>query len=242
LDGRLLTKKIAVKERVVVIHQPDFMPYLGFFHRLFFCDVLVILDHVQLLKRGWHHRDKIKGLQGELWLTVPIERKNTIQKINEAKIDYGQNWIKKHLKRIRGCYQKATYFSEVYASVKEIYNHQPELLVDLNCSLLNFFINYFTLNVEIYLSSQMNQTTQKNQLLADISKKVGGNIYLTGTGSKDYIQPSYFERRGLELRWQHFTHPVYPQLHGAFIPNLSCLDFAMNCGSHLRKYLFEENR
>jgi len=227
---------------VVVIHQPDFMPYLGFFHRLFSCDVLVILDHVQLLKRGWHHRDKIKGPQGELWLTVPIERKSNVQKINEAKIDYGQDWIKKHLKRIHGCYQKATYFPEVYTSIEEIYNHHNELLVQLNCSLLNFFINYFALNVETFLSSEMNLTTQKNQLLVDIVKKVDGNIYLTGIGSKDYLQPSYFEHRGLEVQWQDFRHLVYPQLHGAFIPNLSCLDFTMNCGSELRKYLSEENR
>ena len=84
----------AVEKRVVVIHQPDFMPYLGFFHRLFFCDVFVLLDHVQLLKRGWHHRDKIKGPQGELWLTVPVKRKNGVQRINEAKIDCGQDWTK----------------------------------------------------------------------------------------------------------------------------------------------------
>lgn len=227
---------------MIVIHQPDFMPYLGFFHRLFSCDVLVLLDHVQLLKRGWHHRDKIKGPQGELWLTVPIERKSNVQKINEAKIDYCQNWINKHLKRIRGCYQKASYFPEVYASIEEIYNYQHELLVQLNRSLLNFFIKYFKLNVEILLSSEMNLTTQKNKLLVDIVKKVDGTIYLTGSGSKDYLQPSCFEHHGLEVKWQDFRHPVYPQLHGAFISNLSCLDFTMNCGSELQKYLSEENR
>lgn len=226
------------QNKIVVIHQPDFLPHLGFFSKLIDCDLFVILDHVQLLKRGWHHRDRIKNPQGEaVWLTVPVRGIKKFQRINEARIDYAQNWISKHLNMLREYYRSAEYFSEVFKRVENILNKKHKFLHDLNYEFIVSFKNYFSIEVEMLLSSDMNILSTKNQMNVDIVKKVKGNVYLSGVGARNYLKKEPFEQADIEIRWQEFEHPEYPQLHGKFIPNLSCLDFAMNCGPHLFEYL-----
>ena len=99
--------------KVVVIHQPDFMPYLGFFHRLLYADEFVILDNVQFLRRGWHHRDKIKTDSGEKWFTVGVKKasQNTLIKdiiLNE------ENWKEQHVNLIKNNYKKSKFFTEIF--------------------------------------------------------------------------------------------------------------------------------
>ena len=108
---------------IVTIHQPDFMPWLGFFDRWARSDLYIALDDVQFLRRGWHHRDKIKTLQGVQWLTVPVEKKGKYtQKINEVKIAYETDWRKDHLKTIELNYKKAPNFSNIYKKIRDIYS------------------------------------------------------------------------------------------------------------------------
>jgi len=225
------------KKKIVVIHQPDFIPYLGFFHRLCYCNVYVILDHVQLLKRGWHHRDKIKGPNGEYWLTIPINRKTNSPPINKAKIDYSQNWVDKHLQTITHFYKKAKFFETIFPEIKLIYEKNYTLLIDLNMAMLKFFWKLFSINVKTIYSSSLNINSKKSFLIFDIMKDIGGTHYLSGIGAKNYLDDSLFCTENIEVTWHNFKHPVYPQLYKDFIPYLSCLDFAMNCGNSLHSYL-----
>jgi hypothetical protein len=216
--------------KTVVIHQPDFLPYLGFFHRLLKCDFFVILDHVQFNKRGWHHRDKIKGPQGETWVSIPIKNINKKQKINEAAIDYSTDWRKKHLNKLRSYYGKAKYFDELFFELEEIYKVEYKLMADFNIELLKFLMRAFDVKINFSLSSVLNIETMKDYMNIDIVKKVGGTRYLSGIGAKAYTDPDLFRKEGIELVWQDFKHPVYPQLHNDFIPYLSSIDLLFNCG------------
>lgn len=224
------------QEKIVVIHQPDFLPYLGFFHRLLHCDLFVILDHVQLLIKGWHNRDLIKGPNGKHWLTVPIKREYKNIPINAAQIDYSKEWRCKQLKTISHFYKKTPFFKEVFPGIKEIYDKKHSLLIDFNMEFFRFFIEFFGIQVETILCSTLNINSRKSQLILDIILATGGTHYLSGLGAKDYLEESLFEQPGIDLIWQEFNHPVYPQLYGDFISNLSCLDFAMNCGPSLSDY------
>jgi hypothetical protein len=168
---------------------------------------------------------------------VPINREIKNTPINAAQIDYAKEWCNKHLKTINHFYKKAPFFEEVFPEIKKIYGKNHSLLIDLNMELLRFFLEFFGIQVETILSSDLNISSQKSQLILDIVLATDGTHYLSGTGAKDYLEESLFDQAGIDLIWQEFNHPVYPQLHGGFIPHLSCLDFAMNCGSSLRDYL-----
>lgn len=232
---KIVRKKQQAK--TIVIHQPDFIPYLGFFERILFCDLFVTLDHVQLLKRGWHNRDQIKGPNGAHWLTIPINRTDSAPPINQAIIEYSQKWPEKHLKTITQFYKKAPFFDLVFPDISTLYNQKHSLLIDFNMALLTFFLKFFSISTEIIFSSQLNIQTHKSQLIFDIVKQQKGTHYLTGTGSKDYLEETLFTDAGITVYWKEFHSFVYPQLHGEFIPYLSCLDFAMNCGPNLHQKL-----
>lgn len=216
--------------KIVVIHQPDFIPYLGFFHRLLHCDHFVLLDHVQFNKRGWHHRDKVKGPKGPRWLTIPIDHKICFSKINEARINNYLDWRTSHLNIIRSYYRKTKYFYEIFPAIENIYRIGYDLMVDLNIAFLKFLFAIFSIDIDYSLSSSLNIGTHKSQAHIDIVKKIGGDTYLSGIGARDYMDSALFKDQGIKLKWQDFTHPVYPQLYGEFVPCLSSIDLLFNCG------------
>ena len=223
----------------VCIHQPDFLPYLGFFHRLLFVDLFIVLDDVQFLRKGsgWHNRDKIKTRSGETWLTLSIQKGKMDQKINEVMLSKNTGWIQKNLNLLMENYRKAPCFSEYFPEIKEIYSRGFLKMIDMNMAFLGFFFDIFDLNVPIVFSSELNAGGHKNEKLINLLKAVNGTHYLSGTGARDYMKVDLFEKEGIAVEWQKFQHPVYPQLHGEFLPYLSCIDLLFNCGAGSREIL-----
>lgn len=223
----------------VCIHQPDFAPYLGFFHRLLLVDLFIVLDDVQFLRRGWHHRDKIKTPQGERWLTLSIKKGDFYQKINQVILSENRDvWVTRHLNLLMENYRRAPYFDEYFPRIRSIYQTGFSKLVDLNLAFLQFFFEIFDTHVVTVLSSTLNVPGKSNQKLINLVKAVGGTHYLSGIGARAYLDEQMFADEGITVEWQQFQHPVYPQLHGEFIPNLSCIDLLFNCGPGAKEVLW----
>jgi len=213
---------------VVTIHQPDFLPWLGFFDRWQKSDTYIVLDDVQFLRRGWHHRDKIKTQNGIKWLTVPVLKKSRYhQTIKEVRINNEENWHCKHLKTIQAAYGKATNFDLVYGRLSEIYNKDYDLLISFNMNLLRLCSKMLGINTTVVFASDFNVKSTGSRRLVDLVKSVGGKDYLTGSGSRDYLDEALFKKAGIGVCWQKFDHPVYPQLHHGFEKMLSVIDFFM---------------
>lgn len=216
---------------VVTIHQPDFLPWLGFFDRWVKSDLYIVLDDVQFLRRGWHNRDKIKTKDGVKWLTVPVVRKGRgDQIIRDVKIDYGSNWHQKHLGTIEANYKKAPHFDACFETVCQIYSKKQSFLFDLNMDLLRFVGDELGITSPLVFASDYNIGSAGSRRLLDLVKAVSGSAYLTGEGSKAYLNETLFSREKIQVVWQEFEHPVYRQLHGRFVPMLSVLDFLMMRG------------
>src|SRR2546428_602993 len=95
---------------VVTIHQPEHLPWLGFFDKVRQADVFVILDHVRYRKRYFQNRNRIRAEHGAIWLTVPVHVKGMFhQPINEVRIDNEGNprWREKCWNSIVQNYRKA---------------------------------------------------------------------------------------------------------------------------------------
>lgn len=220
----------AMSEKTAVIHQPDFMPYLGFFQRLLQCDLFIVLDHVQFSKGGWHNRDKIKTPQGAKWITIPVHIKGK-PNINQVLLKQDTDWREEHLKKIKRCYAGTEAFDRIYNELCEVYELQCDRMVDFNMHVLEWLFNKFDIIVPIVFSSSLNPNGRSNDMLVDVLKKAGAVTYLSGIGARDYFREEPFEQAGIKVLWQHFEHPVYPQLHGEFIPYLSGIDLLLNCGT-----------
>lgn len=216
---------------IVTIHQPDFIPYLGFFHRLLTADHLIYLDDVQFIRRGWQHRDKIKTKNGSSWITLQLVKGEYHQKINEVQLS-PDNWVSDHLNLIEAAYKKAPFFKIIYPQVEHIYNSHSSNMIDLNLAFISFAMQFLNINIKTSFSSAYSINSTGTQRLLDLVRKVNGTEYLTGTGSREYLQDSLFVSSGIKLIWQNFSHPKYNQLHGEFIPMLSCLDLFFNCGEN----------
>lgn len=218
--------------RVAVIHQPDFLPYLGFFHRLLHADIFVILDHVQFVSssRGWTHRDKIKTSRGAQWLTVAVEKCPRDTPINEVRLSKQVNWRQANLNLLMENYRRAPHFDEIFTHVETLYASAQERLVDFNLRSIELLMELLGIDIKTVLSSDLSPVGRKNELLLNLLGKIGATTYLSGVGAKDYLDPELFSRSGIEVIWQQFQHPVYPQIHGEFLSYLSSLDLLFNCG------------
>lgn len=219
---------------IVAIHQPDFLPWLGFFDRWRRSDLHIVLDDVQFLRRGWHNRDRIKVPAGIAWLTVPVLKKGRYgQPLREASIDNSRPWRRKHLGLIRDSYRGARQFEGVYAGLEAIYLKAYDSLVGFNQELLAWAAKRLGIDTPLVRASSLMVETRKTQRLVDLCLKVGADTYLSGLGARAYLDETQFAAAGIRVVWQDFSHPVYPQLHGRFEPNLSVLDYLMMEGRGL---------
>lgn len=214
---------------IVTIHQPDFLPWLGFFHRWERSQRYIILDDVQFIRRGWHHRDRIKTPTGTGWLTVPVQKKGLFnQSIRDVRLEAGTSWRRKHLNTIRSCYGKAPYFELHFPFLENAYMRQSEFLMEFNMRLLEYAACTLGIETPVSVASDFHcQGLKGTERLVELTRQVGGTVYLTGTGSRGYLEEALFHEQGMSVEWQQFVHPEYPQLHGPFEAGMSVLDYMM---------------
>lgn len=219
--------------KTVVIHQPDFMPYLGFFQRFLSADQFIVLDHVQFVtgtSRSWTHRDKIKTPAGDKWITLSVSKAPLGTPINQIKLCKSVDWATANLNLLKQNYRRAPFFDEVFPLVSHLYESRSELMADFNLLSIELLMDLFDVRLPWIRSSSLQPEGSSNELLIDLISKVGGSHYLSGNGARGYLQPEKFAQAGIQVVWQEFVHPVYPQQHGAFLPYLSSLDLLFNCG------------
>lgn len=216
---------------IVAIHQPNYLPFLGYFHKMSKCDLFVLLDNVQYVKRYYIQRVKIKTPTGADWLGVPVLNHGRYdQLINATEIDQTQSWRERHWKTLSFNYAKAPFFDRYTAFFQDAYVRRWEKLGDLNEYLIRYLTAELGIKVELVKASQLNTQGQSNELLISICKEVGATTYLSGNGARDYLAPEKFANAGIELTFDDFKHPVYPQQHGEFVSYLSTVDLLFNCG------------
>ena len=218
-------------DKIVVIHQPDFMPYLGYFDRLVHADTLVVLETVQYCK-AWMSRDKIKTDTGEMWFKIPVKKAPVSTAIKDIEIVEDQKWKTHHLGLFRQYYNKAPYFKEILPYLEELYARDDKLFWNFSFASIQMLMNLFDVHPEIIFASDLQPEGRNNAMNVDIMKKVGAHKYLSGTGAVDYYDETLYKEAGIEVIWQDFKHPEYPQQYPelGFIPYLSSLDLLFNCG------------
>jgi len=222
-----------MNKKVVVIHQPDFVPYLGFFHRFLNADMYIALDHVQYVNgssRAWTHRDKIKTAQGEKWLTVSTKKTPRDTAINQVELSTDTDWRQDNLRLLEQNYRKAPCYNELMPEIERLYAKPFQMLRDFNMASIEMLMDLRDVRIPWTWSSELEPQGAKNELLVDLLKKASATHYLSGVGARDYFDPTPFREADIEVVWQNFTHPVYPQLYGEFVPYLSSLDLLFNCG------------
>ena len=217
---------------IVSAHQPNFAPWLGFFDKAMHSDVLVLLDTVQFIKRGYQNRTRVKTTNGPQWLTVPVVSKGRYdQATRDVEIDETGRWRSVHLRTLRTATANAPNRGALLDLVEPLYAaNDVHNLVDLNVALLRAVVARLGIATQLVMASDLPVSGSSTRLMISLTKAVGGDVYLSGPTGRRYLEPELFPDSGVALRFHDFVPFEYPQLHGAFVPGLSCLDYIANCG------------
>lgn len=227
----------------VTAHQSSYLPWLGFFHKLALSDIYVYLDDVQYEKNSFTNRNKVKSPNGaEIWLTVPVLSKDHFNRtVKDLKIDNNSKWRIKHWKTLQ-TYKKAPYFQEYSDFLEKAYSKDWEYLSEMNEYLLKFFLKELNINVKFIKSSELGLKQKKADLVIEICEKLDAEIFIFGALGKNYAKVDDFTTKGINVYFQDYRHPVYPQLWGDFVYYLSIVDLLFNVGSEkANKIIMKDN-
>jgi len=216
--------------KLITIHQPNFLPWPGFFHKWMLADTMILLGTVQYEKNEWQNRNRIKTVSGAQWVTVPVKYRYP-QKINEVMIaDW--HWVRKACNSIEQAYAKAPCFEAYWPSVRETLNQPCDRLEDLNVALIRVVGEALGCTSALWLASELDVNhTDPTERLIQLCTAVDGDAYLSGQEGRTYLQSERFAQSGLALYFQQVEAPEYPQLHGDFVSHLSVLDLLFNTGA-----------
>jgi len=220
----------------LAIMQPTYIPWCGYFALMDYVDKFILLDDVVFDTRSWQQRNKIKTANGELWLTIPVKKKNkSKQLLNNVEI-LNNEFTKKHLNSIKFNYSKTKYFSDYYPKLEEILNSENTLLCDLTIPIIEWIKETLSIETKIIRSSSIVGTAKKADYLVKICIENQANEYISPPGSKNYIQDTEaFKKNNITVKYFIYDHPKYKQQYGKFIPYLSFIDFLFNNGPNTKE-------
>ncbi len=224
---------------IVAIHQPNFLPWLGYFYKMLKSDKFVLLDDVQFTKNSYINRTKIKTQNGDQWLTIPVQMSGNFGKnINDVKIYEPELSTKKILKTIKMNYSRTKYFNLYYPKIVEKLEIDNEYLSNINIKLIRLIKEELNIETHLILSSDINGIEgNSTRRLISICKKLNCDNYLSGFGGANYQDSELFRKSRITLLTTDFEHPIYSQIWGDFIPNLSVIDLLFNCGPESKEII-----
>lgn len=219
---------------ILAAHQPAYLPWLGYLHKVASADVFVYLDAVQFEKNSFTNRNRIKTPQGPLWLTLPVKARGHIgQTLRDLAIDDTQPWRARHLKSIEANYRKAAHFDHCFPRLAELLAMPADNLAEFGWHELQFWLREFGIDTRVLRQSELAPTGAKSDLVLDLCGQLGADHYLSGALGRNYLRLDDFARSGVAVEFQQFEHPVHRQCWGDFVPCLSVVDFWMHCGADL---------
>jgi len=224
---------------IISFNQPAFMPWGGFFARLLSSDRMVLLDDT-VLARGFTfvNRNRLKGPEGEIWITVPLKRKGRgAQKIKDLEIYEKERWKKKFLATLQHYYGHSLCFKPVVEEIRSAVDKLGPRFLGLALDFLNILRSNLRIDTEMILQSDLKIVGKGTPLLVSIASKLRADEVVLPHGSEKAVERSLFEKAGIEVRFLRYSPPQYPQFWGDFLPNLSALDLLLCCGPEGRSVI-----
>jgi len=228
---------------IVSIHQPAYLPWLGYFHKILLSDIFVFFDTTQFEKNSFVNRNKIKTPQGPLWLTVPVRLKGHLSKtIREIEVA-DDRILHKHWQSIRLNYLKSKFWNHYSAVLEDFYQRKFTSIADLCYEQLKMFIDFLGIKTKIVKASSLPLASdyKKSQLVLGICQELKADTYVSGSQGRGYINGADFTKADIKVYFQAYQHPSYQQLWGSFEPQLSVIDLLFNEGPNSLALIMKDN-
>jgi len=218
----------------VAIHQPHYLPWLGYLAKWAAADLFIVLDVVQYEKNGWQNRNRIKTREGARWLTVPVHAPLGTP-IGEVRVDGSQPWPARHLQAIEDAYAQAPWLAAYRKDLRSFYATPWTHLAPLATASARWLAQAFGITTPLRLASELlgisnNVTADATTRLVELCRAAGADTYLAGSHGAGYMDLDQFAAARIGVLAQTYEHPVYRQVHGEFVPQLSALDLLLTAG------------
>lgn len=222
---------------ILTAHQPNYLPYPGFFQKIAAADAFLVVDTTQFVKRGpfgWIHRNRIRTPNGPIWLSLPVLHKGRYhQTIQETELNSKVNWAAKHWKSIEFSYRKAPHWARFSPGLREIYQRDWTHLSPLNVEIIRWFLRVLELDAPVTIASELASTGKSTDYIVAFCQELGADRFLSGVHGRDYLETSRFEEAGIDLLFQSYDAPEY-EAEGRPLTedekNLSLIDMLFWCG------------
>ena len=212
----------------LVIIQPSYIPWRGFFHQIQKTDIFMFYDDVQYDVDGWRNRNRVKTASGTRWLTIPVRAAGHLLKktpINEIRIDWNRNWAKKHWTTLQNSYGAAPYFERYAPLLESFYARHDERLSELTIDLtLALAAELGIRHTRFVRSSELKIEGTKTDRLLSLLGAVGSRRYISGPSARAYIDHDKVAAAGVSIEYMVYDYPEYEQLHPPYDPAVSILD------------------
>ncbi len=225
---------------LVAIHQPNYLPWAGYFYKMAQADCFVLFDNAQYPKGSFANRNRIKTAAGVQILTVPVRiSRGHCQLMNEIEIAMEHKWAPKHWATLKNCYHRAPFFKGYEPALAAIYQQRHwASLAELNEALIMVLRQALGIATPVMRASTLGIAGKVSNL--SICLKLNADGYLSGDGAGDYLDAEEFRRQGITVTYTNFRHPdLYPQLYGDFVSHLAVIDLLFNCGPESMKIIYQ---
>ncbi len=213
----------------VAIHQPQYLPWLGYLDKIDSSDVFILLDTVQYKKHEWQNRNRIRTKDGWQWLTVPVIDRFP-ERIAQVEIDGRAEWRRRHCQALRQHYAGSPHWEPFGPKLLAVLEQPWTRVVDLNVAVLDLLCEHLTIQTRRCLASTLVARDEATDRLIDVCRAVGGTEYLSGQTGPEYMDTARFAQEGIRIKVQRYRHPEYRQRYSPFISHLSVVDMILNCG------------
>lgn len=228
---------------IVAIHQPEHLPWLGFFNKMANADLMIILDNVQYRKRYFQNRNKILVNGISKYVGVPVKLQRYRQKTIADMEIYSDDevpWKHKYLKTIEYNYKKHPYFHTYFPFYEDLVCRNIKSLYEFNMEIIYYYAKELNIKTKILKASDLSSKGKKSDLILNLIKYVGADIYLSGACGRNYIEFEKYREEKVTVWFNDFKHPVYDQKGSEeFVSNLSILDLLMNVGAESGKNIIQ---
>jgi hypothetical protein len=230
----------------VVILQPSYIPWRGYFHQVAWADLFVFYDDVKYDKNGWRNRNRVKTRAGTQWMTIPVLTRGVESNqtpINQVQVDWSKDWNRVHWNTLLANYARAPFFDAYAPQLKEIYQQHPELLADFTIDLTIWLARELGISRTRFLRSSEipGITGQKTDRLIQILSCLGATQYLSGPSARDYIEQEKFIDAGIQLEYVAYQYPEYPQMYPPYDPQVTSLDLLFMTGKDALQYILPDS-
>lgn len=218
--------------KIVTIHQPNYLPWIGLFSKIKHSHCLIIGDTYFLGGHSTFNRNKVRTTCGWNYLTIPIGHKFEGIPIYDITSPPENHWKQIHWKMIHDNYSKTEFFSLHQDFFNHLYHHDFKYVWQMNEEIIFYLLKCFDIEVEVIKASDiaLHSDLEKTDYMIALLKAAGADIYLSGPSGRDYLEKEKFVQNDITLKFFNFQHPVYKQRYPGFEPNMAAIDLLFNTG------------